>query len=95
VKTVTLGAVLLLGLFQGACSGPQIKMKIETKDATRSECRRRCDRDKSACLHRERAGAGEHREVSLDDWKKAYAEAQQMARACEKRHRRCVNACLD
>lgn len=95
-------SAILCGLLAAGCAGPtQPVMKTQTRDATRSQCRRDCDDAKAACSQRKRVQPPERQEVdgpaevSMGEWEKLYRQAQKQAKACEKTHQGCVNRCFD
>ena len=102
MRILIIGLAAGLGLLGAGCAGddPGVRMKVETTDASRSDCRKNCDRKKRACLHKEREDAKREpvdapKEVSRAEWQRLYKEAQELAKACEEEHRDCARGCLE
>jgi hypothetical protein len=81
---------------------PPVEMKIHADDAkSRTACRQQCEEEHARCrnLSHERKSAPARqptagpREVTRDEWAKAYQEAQDAMRKCDRRQEACQEQC--
>ena len=81
----------------GACEPkpPAVRMTVEQRDAATSACRNRCDQQRRDCVKPKRPAEQPPDQIDQERWKQAWAEGQELAQACERKHRTCLERCLE
>ncbi len=100
MRWLLIGVLLSCWLLGCAADEPQRRVGIHQRDSLSSDCKRECDRQRQRCAQPEQRDAPPRevagpQEVSREEWRQRYLEAQQRARRCQQEHRECISRCLD